>query len=137
MCTQSMLSDINWLSVLVASIAGFAVGAVWYTPILFGKIWIKLIGANIDENNKPNMPMIFGTALVLQFIAAIGLEMVLGKDACAVHGLTTGLFISIFWIATSFGINYLFVRRPLKLFFIDAGYYAVSFMVMGIILGAW
>jgi hypothetical protein len=35
------------------------------------------------------------------------------------------------------GVTYLFEARPLKLFLVDAGYHAVTFVVMGGILGIW
>jgi len=41
------------------------------------------------------------------------------------------------FVATSFGVNFLFSRKPLKLYFIDVGYMVVSFFVMGVIIGAW
>jgi hypothetical protein len=41
------------------------------------------------------------------------------------------------FVAPSFGANYIFVRRPLSLYLIDAGYQIVSLMIGGIILGLW
>lgn len=37
------LSEINWLGLLLGSVAGFALGAVWYGP-LFGKAWMAALG---------------------------------------------------------------------------------------------
>jgi hypothetical protein len=34
-------------------------------------------------------------------------------------------------------VIYLFEQRPLRLFFINAGYQIVNFTVMGLILGVW
>ena len=40
-----MVTDLYWLAILVATIAGVAVAFVWYTPgILFGKTWNKITG---------------------------------------------------------------------------------------------
>ena len=33
----------NWLAVVVATVAFFVVGAIWYTA-LFGKIWQREVG---------------------------------------------------------------------------------------------
>ena len=38
------------------------------------------------------------------------------------------------FIATSFGVNYLFSRLSLRLFLIDAGYWLVVYWVMGVVL---
>jgi hypothetical protein len=36
--------SINILAVILAAIVAFVLGALWYSPILFGKIWQKEIG---------------------------------------------------------------------------------------------
>lgn len=40
------------------------------------------------------------------------------------------------FVAAAFGINYLFERRSLKLWAINAGYNVIAFTVMGVIIGA-
>lgn len=35
--------DINWLAVILATVAQFVVGAIWYMP-LFGKMWGEMHG---------------------------------------------------------------------------------------------
>jgi hypothetical protein len=34
------LGDLNWPAVIVAALAYFAIGAVWYAPPVFGKAWM-------------------------------------------------------------------------------------------------
>lgn len=41
-----MILNINWLPVLVAAIANMAIGGFWYSPVLFAKQWMKLVGAS-------------------------------------------------------------------------------------------
>ena len=42
---------VNYLSVLVATIAGMVVGFIWYGP-LFGKTWIRLTKFSQTDINK-------------------------------------------------------------------------------------
>ena len=42
--------EINWIAILVAVVANFILGFVWYTP-LFGKVWAKEMG--MDMSKKP------------------------------------------------------------------------------------
>jgi hypothetical protein len=74
---------------------------------------------------------------MLQFIAATALAALLGAGSTWLTGLQSGLIIGICWIATAYGITYLFELRSLRLFRINAGYYVVSFAVMATIIGAW
>lgn len=134
---NNAFSDINWWSVIVAAIAAFAIGSLWYSPVLFSKIWQKEVKLSDEDIKRSNLPMIFGASFVLQFIAAVVMDMYLGPYANLKAGIITGLFVSLGWIATSFGTTYLFSRRSLRLYLIDAGYYVLLFVVMGAILGAW
>lgn len=130
-------AEINYLSVIVATIAAFAIGGLWYSPVLFGAVWQKELKLSNEEIQNTNMPLIFGGAFILNFIAAIVLEMFIGKSATWDFGLIAGLLVGIAWIATALGTNYLFARKTFKLFMIDASYFIVYFAVMGVILGAW
>ena len=40
-------------------------------------------------------------------------------------------------VASSFGINYLFERRSLRLFLINGGYHTLQFTLYGLVLGLW
>jgi len=51
--------------------------------------------------------------------------------------LHSGLLIGVFWVATAYGITYLFEQRSLRLFLINAGYNVVLFAIVGTIIGAW
>lgn len=134
---QSAFNDINWLSVLVASVSAFAIGSLWYSSLLAGNAWQKELKLSDEDIKNANMPMIFGLAFVLEFIAALVLDMFIGREATLLSGIAAGALVSIAWVATSIGTNYLFARKSFRLFLIDSGYYVVFFMVMGAILGAW
>ena len=130
-------TQINWLSVIVSALAAFAVGSLWYSPVLFGKKWQVLVKLSDEDIKNSNMVLIFGSTFLLNILAALVLDMFLGRDATLVFGLIAGLMVSVFWIGSSFAINYLYTRKPFKLFLIDAGYYVTFYGIMGIILGAW
>jgi hypothetical protein len=133
----SAIAEINWISVVIATVAAFAIGGLWYSPVLFGKAWQTEIKLSTDDLRKTNMAMIFGLSFVLNFISAVVLEMFIGKNSTMTFGLIAGLLVGIAWIATSLGVNYLFARKSFRLFLIDAFYFIVYFAVMGVILGAW
>ena len=132
------LGTLNWLAVVVSALAAFALGALWYGP-LFGKAWQALSGVTDDDIKKGNPAKTYGTAFVLNLIAAFGMGMVmqLHPSPDLGSGFNVGLLIGIAFVATSFGINYLFAFRPLRLYLIDAGYMVALLAVMGAILGGW
>jgi len=132
-----ILSDVNWLAVLVATIVAFMLGGLWYSKVLFGNTWMKEIGLTEEAINNANMPRTFGTTFVLQLIAAVAMSALIGNDGGWLTGLQTGLWVGLFWIATAYGVTYLFEQRTFRLWLINAGYYVVLYAVMGTIIGAW
>jgi hypothetical protein len=131
-----MGTEIHWLAVVIAAIAGFAVGGIWYGP-LFGKAWMAERGVTPESAKQgANMAMIFGTTFVLNLIAAFILDHVYGTynhpDLATSVMISGG--IALGFIVTSIGVNYLFSRLSLKLFLIDAGYWFVIYCVMGAVL---
>jgi hypothetical protein len=49
-------------------------------------------------------------------------------------GFAAGFSAGLCWVAASFGINYLFERRSLKLFLINGGYHTLQFAIIGVSL---
>jgi hypothetical protein len=126
---------IDWVAVIVATVASFAIGAVWYSPVLFAKAWQRESGVTDEQAKSSNMPLIFGGTFVLMFLATAVFAMFLGPSPGLGFGAGAGFAAGLFWVAGSFGVNYLFERRSLKLFLINGGYNVAVFTAMGAILG--
>lgn len=130
------IASLNWPGIVVAALSGFVIGSIWYGP-LFQKPWMRLTGMTKEKGAQASMPLTFGGAYVLNFIAATGIAILLGDHTGWTSGLHTGLLTGVFFVATSLGVVYLFEQRPLALWGINAGYQVVNFAAMGAILGAW
>lgn len=130
--------QVNYLAVVVSALSTFLVGGLWYSPLLFARPWMKLNGFSDQDLKRGNQARIFAGSFVLALVASLNLAFFLadGKPDLA-WGLAAGGLAGIGWVATSFGTNYLFERRPFRLFLINAGYHAVTFVLMGGILGVW
>ncbi len=128
--------EISWLAVILASLAAFAIGGIWYGPV-FGRSWARVIDVPGTELKNRNMPVVFTMSFLLSFIAAVTLEMFIGPDVTIGFGSFAGLLAGAGWIATFTGIQYLFEKRSLAHFAINAGYSVVTLTVMGAILAVW
>lgn len=131
------LSQINYLAVLVASLSAFVVGFLWYSPVFLGKIWMKEAGLTQEKVSQSNMAKIFSLSFLLTLIICFNLAAFLGTDAGFLWGMIYGGLAGIGWVAASLGVLFLFEGRTLKLFLIDGGYQAITYMVAGAIIGAW
>jgi hypothetical protein len=129
-------SHLNWLAILVAPLAGFVIGSIWYGP-LFGKAWMRASGVTKEHAGSRDIAKTFGGVFVLNLIASASLAMFIGPTGTWQYGLIAGLLTGLTFISVALGVTYLFESRPFSLFAINAGYQTVLFAAMGAILGAW
>ena len=126
------MEHINWLDVALGAVAFFAVGAIWYT-VLFGKAWQAAVGLS-DEQLKTgaNMPLIFGTCFLLELLVTLTVGHIFAYTAPSDRSkmmIAVGLAVGI--MAPAIGVCYLYMRKPLKLFLIDAGHFVVGMAAVG------
>ncbi|WP_131684826.1 DUF1761 family protein [Pseudarthrobacter sp. YALA5] len=125
--------NINWLAVLLAALAGFIVGGLWYS-VLFAKVWQREAGVT-DEQLKHGTVRVFAGSFLLAVVMAVALAAFIGNGGAG-FGALAGLAAGLAWVAAALGVNYLFERRSLTLFAINASYNIVTFTAMGAIIGA-
>jgi uncharacterized protein YndB with AHSA1/START domain len=80
------------------------------------------------------MGLVFGGTYLLGLIMTINLAMVLGPSPSVAFAVAAAAAAGIGWTATAFGITYLFERRPLALWGINAGYHAIALIAIGAVL---
>lgn len=123
---------LNPLAIALAALSTFVIGGLWYS-LLFAKQWQRLAGVT-DEQLRSGAPRIFIGALLLSIVMAVSLAAFIGSAGLG-FGLFAGLASGLTFVAAAFGINYLFERRSIGLFAINASYNVIAFTVMGLILG--
>lgn len=128
------MPEFNVWAVLLAAVASFVLGGLWYSPALFGKAWQRETGLTDERLAKGNMALIFGLAFLLCLLAACVFAMFLGPRPSMALGFGAGFSAGLCWVASSFGVNYLFERRSVKLFLINGGYHTLQFTLIGVIL---
>lgn len=130
-----MGTTIHWLAVLVAGVSGFAVGGLWYGP-LFLKPWLRAEGKTKEQMGGGHPAMVFGLAFLCNLLSALILDHVFGTYGNP--GLSLSLAIAagvaLGFVIPAYGVNYLFAGRRLALFLIDAGYWLVTYLMMGLVL---
>ena len=129
--------ELNWLAIIVSALSAFALGGLWYSPVLFVKIWMKETGITEESTKSSNMVKIFGLSFLLAMVASLLLGLFLGADAGGGVGALAGFLIGLGTIFTFLGITYLFERRSLAHFLVNASYGVASLTLMGFIIGVW
>ena len=132
------ISTINWLAVTVSALSTFLLGGIWYSPILFGKQWMKENKFTDNDLKKGNMATIFISSFILSFIMAFNLAMFLNDAGTTITwGAIAGFLAGFGWVALSLCIIALFERKSFGYMLIHTGYVTLSFIIMGIILASW
>lgn len=134
-----ILQQINWLAVLVAGLAYFFLGAIWYTT-LFGKKWQSYNKALMeDPNAKKGSAAIMFISFIFMLICAFGLALIVTRLSLSGWkvGLKLGLLTGVCFAATAVHISYLYEKRPWGLHLINALYNVVGNIIAAIIVAAW
>jgi hypothetical protein len=135
---------VNLWAVLVSALATMVVGFVWYSPLLFARPWMVLMGYDPDDKAKiAEMQKSAGPSYMLSLLASLASAAVLGKIIAVatintpLYGMKVGLAVWLGFVTTVQLTNSLFSRQPTKLYAINTGYQLVCYLAMGAIMGAW
>lgn len=131
------VSQLNFLAILIAALATFFVGGLWYSPLLFAKPWMKENGLSDEDLKAGNYFKIYGATFVLSFIIGINLAMFFGTEITGSTGALYGFLAGFGWVSMSMATTYLFERKSIKLMLINCGYHVVTYTLVGFIIGVW
>ena len=131
-------STINYPAVLVAALSTFLLGGLWYSPLLFGKVWMrenKFTDAELQTFSKARM---FGWSFGFALIMALNLAMFLAAPNTNLsRGAAAGALAGFGWVTMAVGVIGVFENKSWKYIAINGGYMTVAFVVMGAIIGVW
>lgn len=134
--------DINFWPILVASIVSFAIMALWYSPILFGKEWMaltKMSEKDLIEMKARGMWKLYITHFIATLVSfcVLAFAIVVTNSQTAVDGAMIGFLVWLGFIATMAMSDLIWRRSPLKLVAIDTINVLLGFVIGGAIIGAW
>ena len=129
--------DMPWLAVLVGALAYFALGAIWYSKILFAKKWITYI--KVDATNPgatKGMGVVMLTSFVWIFITCTGIAILRTRLDLDVwqSGIKLGLLTGICFGMAAISISYLYEKRPLGLHLINGGYTLLGNIIASLVI---
>ena len=129
------LFDVNWIGVVLAALAGFVVGGIWYGPVM-GKKWMGAVGLTEEQIKQGNMGAIYGGAFVFSLLASWTLAHTFasyGTEFSVAVKVMTSFGVALGFIVPAIGTNYLFSQKSKSLFFIDAAYWLLFYIAMGLV----
>ena len=127
---------LNWWAIIVATIAAFALGALWYGPV-FGKAWVAALGKTEDEIQPSPEPFIVSAVAALVTCIVVAALMQGLQMTGLITGIVFGLITGVGFIATSMASDSAFCGWGWKLWGIQAGYRVTYSALMGGVIGIW
>ena len=136
-----MLSiQISWAAVFIAALINMVLGALWYSPLLFGNVWLKLV--KIDRKKmdmKKGARRGYIVSALMSVVMAIVLSLLIQATGSLspLGGAMIGLLIWVGFCVTMMISPVLWENKPLQGYAINIGYHLVSLVAMGAVIGAF
>jgi hypothetical protein len=133
---------INYPAVVVSALAYWALGALWYSPLLFARPFVALmrwtpeqLAAAEAQGAGAQIVVALVTSLLLAYVLAHFVKFT-GAETVK-SGALTGFWLWLGFVATSNLETVLFESRPVGLYLINNGYHLVGLLGMGALLAVW
>ena len=124
-----------WALLVSAAVAMF-IGGLWYSPLLFGKFWMKEAGIKeSDAKKNAGASMLAGFIFVL--VQVYVLSRFLDGAESMKAALETAALVWLGFVATVQVGSVLWEKKSIKLFLLNTSYSLVNLLVMAAILQSW
>jgi hypothetical protein len=139
-----MMQSVNWLALLVAAVAAWLFGAVYYGVL--GKIWMAAQGETMESLKAKNAGKSATTKtapFILSFVAELIMAWVLSGMLThmgmtgARAGAISGAFVWFGFVLTTIVVNNAYTFRSWRLSAIDAAHWLGALIITGAIVGGW
>jgi hypothetical protein len=136
-----VLPSIHLLPVLVAAVLAFVLGALWYSPVLFARAWVRA-HAYTDEQiarMRAGAARSYAISFVCFLVMAAAMALLVARvqPVGALGGAKLGALVGIGFAAMVSLTANLYSDKPLAAWAIDAGYQVAYLVVMGVVLSIW
>lgn len=136
------LGELNWLAVVVGALIYFALGALWYSPVLFARPWQRSIGWDPEKTPPEMSPLTYVVPLVAYLVmaAAVGLLAAASATDTIGEGLVLGLVVAVglslmhTLVDATFDPN---KPQPWMWFAINGSYHAIGLVIVAVLIAIW
>ncbi|MEU3643710.1 DUF1761 domain-containing protein [Lentzea sp. NPDC034063] len=137
----TVLGDLNWLAVIVATITYFALGMVWYAEYAFGRAYQHASGQDLSPPENQSAA-VYAVPLLTCFVITLATAMIgnASNTDNIMEGILLGLVVGVgIALPVRFVTGAYDMTKPAPITFaaIGAGYHVVGLTLAGAILGLW
>lgn len=136
-------STLNLVPVVIAGVINMMLGALWYSPLVFGKLWMRAMGKTEEELKQELSLTKMAFTYVVNTIASLLFAYVLAHliKFSQTHTFSQGVMIG-FWVWLGFVVTtvipgYMYESKPKMLYFLFIIYQLISITLIGGFLAIW
>ena len=135
------MTDFNYLAILCALGLSLGLGMLWYSPLMFGRVWYRLKRYTPEQADRLQgsiRPAYVVSLIGYTTMAMVVATLVIALDlTSALEGLLLGFLLWIGFVFTTGLIANMFSERRFRSFVIDTTYQLACLLIMGSVIGAW
>ena len=134
-----MYIQVNILAILVCAVVYAVIGAIWYSPLVFGKPWSRLSRARVEPSFSREQLVLYLGSFFVGLVSAAILAVII--SVAGVVTIWEAVILGVaawagFTAAPSFATT-IFEGKPFGLWGINVGYPFISTIVMAVIFISW
>ena len=129
------LGELNWLAVLVATVAWFIWSAIWYSIPPISKPWQRAVGIEPSQSGTP-LPTILVATAVLYFITTVVIALLVEATGAqdAADGIALGVALGVGFGAVSSLISQLYEQKGSAYWVINGINAVVAWSIVAVVL---
>lgn len=115
------INNINWLAVICGALGYFALGAIWYSKVLFVTKWLAFTKIDTsDPNMKKGMALSMIMSVAWMFLTALGISILRDRMGITgwLGGLKLGTVTGLFFGVSALSISYLYEKKAWMISFL-------------------
>lgn len=130
---------LNNLAILVSAIILWILGAIWFSPALFAKPWMQLLGIKMEPGKRDGMLLGMTASFICDLVLSFVLSTIImwSNSTGFANGAVLGGLVWIAFFAAPNLPQGIYERKPFKLFAITSGYWLVGLLIVGGLLATW
>ncbi len=133
---ENMMASHSMVPIIAMAVVYMVLGSLWYSKVLFGEVWMSC--CKKEECSSCSWTCYLGcfiTALVMGYVMSHFVTSMGAMDAMS--GAKVGFWAWLGFIATTCFSAVLWAKKPLKVYFVDVGFYLVVLLLMGAVFAVW
>ena len=129
--------ELNWLAIVVATVAWFIFSAIWYSLPPLSKAWQK--AAKIDATEGPPLAMLFIPTLIGYFVTTVVIALIAKAIGATevMDGVWLGVALGVGFGAVGALVSQVYEQKGMNYWLINGINAVIAYVIVAVIVTVW